>query len=108
MPMRKRIGALSIASVLISLLNLLAPASAPALTFNSAPARYWGHTFKATYKDLSLNREVQGSKMLGEKKSEWKVSYTNFPDDAKLAVQKAIDIWASNFTSKVQIGRAHV
>ena len=41
--------------------------------------------------------------MLGEKKSEWKVSYTNFPDDAKQAVQKAIDIWASNFTSKVPI-----
>ena len=101
--MRKRFGVISGSLTLFLLISLLAPVSAPALSFNSAPARYWGHLYKSNYayqQKITVGR--QGN-IQGERKSEWRVNYTNFPDDAKRAVQNAIDIWSTNFSSKIPI-----
>ncbi len=100
--MRKRVR---IATLLISTLifTLSAPIQAPALTFNSAPATIWGHTF-ATDKPAPLLKTARRSANLeGEVKSEWKVNYKNFPANAQQAVQYAIDIWSRNFSSEIPI-----
>lgn len=101
--MRKRFEVISGSLTLFLLISLLAPVSAPALSFNSAPARYWGHLYKAEYAyQQKITVERQGN-IQGERKSEWRVNYTNFPEDAKRAVQNAIDIWSANFSSKILI-----
>ena len=83
------------------LISLIVPASAPALSFNSAPARFWGYTFASP--STGSNSPQAKNAIVGTPKSEWRVNFTNFPDDAKAAVKLAIDIWAANFTSRIPI-----
>ena len=97
---RVRMATILISTLFLALLN---PIQAPALTFNSAPATIWGHTY-ATDKPASLLKATpRTAKLEGEIKSEWKVNYRNFPSNAQEAVQYAIDIWSRNFSSEIPI-----
>jgi len=100
--MRKRVR---IATLLISTLifTLLVPIQAPALTFNSAPATIWGHTYATDKPAPLLKASPRSANLEGEIKSEWKVNYKNFPANAQQAVQYAIDIWSRNFSSEIPI-----
>ena len=93
MPMRRRVPGALVAAIFSLLLSLLSPASAPALTFNSAPARYWGHIYKGTYTNLIKPVTSKTEKSPAEIKSDWRINFTNVPDDAKRAIQKAVVIW---------------
>jgi len=94
---------LALRVIALSLLaSPLTPATSPALTFNSAPANNWGYVL-GTNGSTSLKQAPRIANLEGEAKSEWKVNYKNFPENARLAVQQAIDIWSRNFESKVVI-----
>lgn len=84
-------------------LSVLLPIPAPAISFNSAPARVWGHIYADTEKIERVIAPQNIEKVEGETKSQWQVTFINFPNDAKEAVQYAIDIWSRNFSSKVPI-----
>lgn len=85
------------------LTSLLTPAASPALTFNSAPANNWGYVLGTDDSAPSLKQVPRSLSLEGDVKSEWKVNYKNFPENAQRAVQQAIDIWSRNFESKVTI-----
>jgi hypothetical protein len=85
------------------LVSLLTPASAPALNFYSAPANNWSYILATDESVTSLIQTPNTSNLEGSAKSEWKVNYKNFPENAQRAVQQAIDIWCRNFESKVTI-----
>jgi len=99
----KRLDLTSFLVSLSLLLSSLLPIQAHALQFNSAPARIWGHIYAKNQSGLAKQPLPNSSRLSGEVKSEWRVSYTGFPEDAKTAVQFAIDIWSRNFTSSVPI-----
>ena len=84
-------------------LSLLIPIEANALNFNSAPARFWGHIYASGDRTASLNSKSPQNSLEGEVKSEWRVTYNDFPAEARGAVQYAIDIWSRSFESKVPI-----
>ena len=85
--------------VLLASLLSVAPAEAAPLV---APSTVWGHTYAAEASAQVLSVPATQSANL-EKRSKFVVSYKNFPDWAKNQVQAAIDLWAINFDSKVQI-----
>ena len=66
-----------------------------------APSTVWGHTYAVTSSDVLSVPATQSGNL--EKRSKFVVNYKNFPDWAKNQVQAAIDLWAANFDSKVQI-----
>lgn len=101
--MRGRI--LPIFSLFLStlLLSFAIPDPAPALNFNSAPARFWGFTFKEAPSNVPLLKQNNSPSSISEKKSDWRINFVNVPDDAKLAIQSAVDTWSINFTSKVTV-----
>ena len=101
--MRRRVPGALVAAIFSLLFSLLSPASAPALTFNSAPARYWGYIYKGSYTNLIKPVTSRTEKSPAEIKSDWRINFTNVPDDAKRAIQKAVDIWSTNFTSKIPV-----
>ncbi|HEY9276155.1 MAG TPA: hypothetical protein VIO63_03250 [Candidatus Nanopelagicaceae bacterium] len=88
---------------LVLLAQLIAPVSAPAITFNSAPATNWGVILAGESSTQSITGTTRNSNLEGNVKSEWKVNYKNFPENAQRAVQQAIDIWSRNFESKITI-----
>ncbi|MEY3318424.1 MAG: hypothetical protein RL540_796 [Actinomycetota bacterium] len=96
-------GALAYLLSLILSLTVLLPIQANALSFNSAPARFWGHIYASNSSEVSVKIKPGGESLEGVVKSEWRVTYNDFPSEAKEAVQFAIDIWARNFESKVPI-----
>jgi hypothetical protein len=83
--------------------SVLLPMPAPAVSFNSSPARIWGHIYASQENPKTFLTPQRSGKLEGEVKSQWQVTYSGFPNDAKEAVQYAIDIWSRNFTSKVPI-----
>ncbi|MEI7476813.1 MAG: fibronectin, partial [Actinomycetes bacterium] len=85
--------------VLLASLLSVAPAEAAPLV---APSTVWGHTYAAEASAQVLSVPATQSANL-EKRSKFVVNYKNFPDWAKNQVQAAIDLWAINFDSKVQI-----
>lgn len=88
---------------LVLLAQLIAPTSAPAINFNSAPATNWGVILAGESSTKSIIGATRNSNLEGNAKSEWKVNYKNFPENAQRAVQQAIDIWSRNFESKITI-----
>lgn len=84
-------------------LSIFLPVSSSALSFNSAPARYWGYIYAGQDQATAITSTASSNQLEGEVKSEWRVTYKDFPADAREAVQHAIDIWSRNFTSKVAI-----
>jgi len=84
--------------VLLASLLSIPQAEAAALV---APSTVWGHTYAAASSDVLSVPATQSANL--EKRSKFVVSYKNFPDWAKNQVQAAIDLWAANFDSKVQV-----
>lgn len=101
--MRSRIRLFSSVSSLTLLLSLVVPTPSLGISFNSAPARFWGYIYKSSLENLQGTTSNVEPRKISEKKSEWRINFTNVPSDAKLAIQKAIDIWSENFSSKVLI-----
>ena len=84
--------------VLLASLLSIPQAEAAALV---APSTVWGHTYAAASSDVLSVPATQSANL--EKRSKFVVSYKNFPEWAKNQVQAAIDLWAANFDSKVQV-----
>ena len=84
--------------VLLASILSIPQAEAAALV---APSTVWGHTYAAASSDVLSVPATQSANL--EKRSKFVVSYKNFPDWAKNQVQAAIDLWAANFDSKVQV-----
>jgi hypothetical protein len=103
---RKVVAPESVLACLITLVlsfTLLMPVQAATLNFNSSPAKKWGHIYAGAESQSNLQTSPRSSKLEGEVKSDWRVTYNDFPTEAREAVQYAIDIWARNFESKVPI-----
>ena len=96
-------SALAYLITLVLSFTVLIPVQAATLNFNSIPAKKWGHIYAGAESQNNLQTSARSSKLEGEVKSEWRVTYNDFPTEAKEAVQYAIDIWARNFESKVPI-----
>jgi hypothetical protein len=100
--MRKR--ALKTILVVLSLtFTLLNPVSAPALSFNTIAATKWGYIYgSGKTANLQATPPTQNSD-IGPAKSKWVVDFIDVPNEAKVAFQYAIDIWASHFESSVPV-----
>jgi hypothetical protein len=96
-------SALACLLTLVLSFTVLMPVQAATLDFNSSPAKKWGHIYAGAESQSNLQTSPRSSKLEGEVKSEWRVTYNDFPTEAREAVQYAIDIWARNFESKVPI-----
>ncbi|MFM8235907.1 MAG: fibronectin [Actinomycetota bacterium] len=96
-------GILAYLLSLVLSITVLIPIEASALSFNSAPAKFWGYIYASDVSTNSLYSKTQQNSLEGEVKSEWRVTYNDFPTEARDAVQYAIDIWSRNFESKVPI-----
>ena len=76
--------------------------SAPAEALLVRPATTWGYTLAGEVGGpVAYATPSAGTKL--EKKSTFEVTYTNFPEWAKIEMQSAIDVWASYFESNVPI-----
>lgn len=89
-------------------LSILSVPQAEALGFTRTPSTVWFHTYasgettkNSAAADIKAS-EVPKSANL-ETKSKFIVTYTGFPDDAKVAFQAAVDIWSDLFQSSVPI-----
>jgi hypothetical protein len=99
--MQTRTGTRTATGLLFILLaTLLYAPQAEAATL-VAPSTVWGHTYAAEASGVLSVPATQSANL--EKRSKFVVNYKNFPDWAKNEVQVAIDLWAANFDSKVQI-----
>ncbi|MFM7775635.1 MAG: fibronectin, partial [Actinomycetota bacterium] len=96
-------GVLAYLLSLVLSIAVLIPIEATALSFNSAPVKFWGYIYASDVSTNSLYSKTQQNNLEGEVKSEWRVTYNDFPTEARDAVQYAIDIWSRNFESKVPI-----
>jgi len=98
-----RVRLLALVATPLIFLSVLVPIKTSAITFKSEPAKFWGNVVAS---DIAVKEKVSGNKsanLEGEKKSEWRVTFSGFPNGAKEAVQYAIDVWSRNFESKVPI-----
>ncbi|MEN9679059.1 MAG: hypothetical protein RLZ57_188, partial [Actinomycetota bacterium] len=76
--------------------------SAPAEAFLVRPATTWGYTVAGEVGGpVAYATPTTGAKL--EQKATFEVTYTNFPDWAKVEMQRAIDVWAGYFESSVPI-----
>lgn len=97
-PNRIRTG-FALAAILAGIFT--APA-APALPlFREIPATVWGHTYAGSSSTRLITANSASANL--EKKSNFVVTYSNFPEWAKTDVQAAIDTWSANFSSSVPI-----
>jgi hypothetical protein len=98
---RPKLGALLASFTL--LFTLVAPATAPTLSFNTAPATQWGYIY-GSGKSQNINSQPSAQRVeVGKSLSKWNIEFVDVPSDAKAAFQYAIDIWASHFESNVPI-----
>ena len=104
-----KLFAISVASALS--INLVAPISVNALSpeLRVSPAS-WGYTIgtgkpgsnsSASY--TNLQSAPYSNSFNIQQKSTFVVTYDQVPNDAKIAIQAAIDVWAANFASSVPI-----
>ena len=106
--LRVRLNSVKVTAIVVALAaSLLTAPAAMALSFKQIPATTWGHVyagsnpFQASKNSLVTNSPTYFKNL--EAKSKFEVKYNNFPDWAKLEVQAAIDVWAANFKSSVNI-----
>lgn len=92
-----RIALLSAALISTSLINPTAEAQV-----RVRPSTVWGHTYAGA---PSVNATTAKSSPTAnlEKLSKFAVTYTSFPNWARAEVQAALDTWAANFKSSVEI-----
>ena len=99
--MQTRAGNRTVAGLVFILLTTLLYAPAAEAAPLVAPSTVWGHTYAVAASGVVSVPATQSASL--EKRSKFVVNYKNFPDWAKDQVQAAIDLWAANFDSKVQI-----
>ena len=99
--MQTRAGNRTVAGLVFILITSLLYAPAAEAAPLVAPSTVWGHTFAVAASDVLSVPATQSASL--EKRSKFVVNYKNFPDWAKNQVRSAIDLWAVNFESKVQI-----
>ena len=98
---RPKLGALLASFTL--LFTLLTPATAPALSFNTAPATQWGYIYGSGKTQNITSRPSAQRVEVGKPLSKWNIEFVDVPSDAKAAFQYAVDIWAANFESNVPV-----
>ena len=68
------------------------------------PSTVWGHTYAGTSEALANSTTSKSSPSASlEKLSKFAISYNSFPIWARAEVQAALDTWAANFKSSVDI-----
>lgn len=91
---------------------IITPTSAPALSFKTAPANYWGKIVAAEKSTQTFNTEIADTSTTtsetvednqGEKLSNFDITYINVPERAKAAIEKGIQAWERVFQSTVDI-----
>jgi len=88
--------------LLISTLISAPILAAPAEAFLVRPATTWGYTFAGEVGGpVAYATPTTGAKL--ENRATFEVTYTNFPEWAKVEMQRAIDVWAKYFDSSVPI-----
>lgn len=104
-----KLFAISVASALS--INLVAPISVNALSpeLRVSPAS-WGYTMgtgkpgsNSAAGFTNLQSAPYSNSFNIQQKSTFVVTYDQVPNDAKIAIQAAIDVWAANFASSVPI-----
>ena len=94
--------AIALGAIALTLISILVPTSAPAISFKSAPANTWGE-IRAGNESSNLITQPKRGLLEGEQKSKWQVNFEDFPEETKAAVNYAVDIWSRNFASDVEI-----
>jgi len=94
----KQLRAAAVVAVLVG--SVLSAPSAQAL-FLEVPGTQWGNIYAGTNSVIATTPRAKFA--VGVAKSNFKVTYNNFPDWAKTEVQAAVDVWAANFSSTVPI-----
>lgn len=100
---RSRLKVLTFSTTLFLLFSVVASPGVTALTFQSSPARFWGKVLATDFRAQATVSSNKMSNLEGEKKSEWRVTFSGFPNEAKEAVLFAVDVWSRYFESKVPI-----
>jgi len=68
------------------------------------PSTVWGHTYAGTSEALANATTSKSSPSASlEKLSKFAISYNSFPIWARAEVQAALDTWAANFKSSVDV-----
>ncbi len=98
---RPKNGALFAAISLI--FTLLTPASAPALSFNSAPATRWVYIYGSQFSDNVKARYSSPRIENAKSRSKWNIEFVDVPEEAHDAFSYAVDVWSTFFESKVQV-----
>ena len=92
----------SVIAAFALVISLLTAPSAPALSFNSHPATHWGNIY-AAQPTFHITPSTPAPRASTEKKSDWQITYNDVPSDIRPAIQKAIETWSENFSSKVTV-----
>jgi hypothetical protein len=93
-----RIG-IALVGVLAGL--LLSPNASAQSVVREIPSTVWGHTFAGPASKALVAATSGGAHL--EQKSNFVVTYNDFPAWARTDVQAAIDIWSANFASTIPI-----
>jgi len=97
-----RLGAvLPVVPLLLALLATLTPSASAQSLHRYAPATQWGYIYAGPATKSPSGPAPKSANL--EKQSTINVNYINFPDWAKKELQAAVDIWATNFQSKVTL-----
>ena len=75
--------------------------SANSLQIKVAPAK-WGHIY-ASGKTASIQSTPRPISANLEKKSRFVINFNNVPENVKIPIQAAVDVWSENFSSTVPI-----
>ena len=75
--------------------------SANSLQIKVAPAN-WGHIY-ASGKTASIQSTPRPISANLEKKSRFVINFNNVPENVKIPIQAAVDVWSENFSSTVPI-----
>jgi hypothetical protein len=75
--------------------------------FQSSQTTHLGLVYASTSSDLGHSQGGSSAQIeaidSGERKSEWQAKYLDVPQNAKIAIRRALDIWSMNFKSSVPI-----
>ena len=95
---------LSIAVISAALISTSLIATSAQAQVRVHPSTVWGHTYAGTSVAIANTTATKSSPSANlEKISKFAVTYSSFPNWARAEVQSALDTWAVNFKSSVEI-----
>jgi len=95
---------LSIALLSAALISTSLLATSAQAQVRVRPSTVWGHTYAETSTVVASTTTSKNTPSANlEKLSKFSVTYTSFPNWARAEVQAALDTWAANFQSSVDI-----